>query len=74
MSLRGENWETVISTVSSVKILILYRHKKQMEKELDFNALRAQVLEEIKAGKPLFGKDGSFAPLLENILSAALEG
>lgn len=45
-----------------------------MEKELDFNALRAQVLEEIKAGKPLFGKDGSFAPLLENILSAALEG
>lgn len=45
-----------------------------MEKELDFNALRAQVLEEIKAGKPLFGKDGAFAPLLENILNAALEG
>lgn len=45
-----------------------------MEKELDFNVLRAQVLEEIKAGKPLFGKDGAFAPLLENILNAALEG
>lgn len=44
-----------------------------MEKELDFNALRAQVLEELKAGKPLFGKDGAFAPLLENILNAALE-
>ena len=45
-----------------------------MSNELDFNELRAQVLEELKAGKPLFGKDGAFAPLLENILNAALEG
>lgn len=45
-----------------------------MNNELDFNELRAQVLEELKAGKPLFGKDGAFAPLLENILNAALEG
>lgn len=41
---------------------------------MDFNALRAQVLEEIRAGKPLLGKDGAFAPLLENILNAVLEG
>ena len=27
-----------------------------------------------KAGKPLLGKDGAFAPLLESILNAALEG
>lgn len=45
-----------------------------MNTEIDFNELRAQVLSEIKAGKPLFGKDGAFAPLLENILNAALEG
>ena len=45
-----------------------------MEKDLDFNALGAQVLEEIKNGKPMFGKDGAFAPMLEKILNAALEG
>ena len=45
-----------------------------MSKEKEFNELRAQVLESIKAGKPLFGKDGAFAPLLENIINAALEG
>ena len=26
---------------------------------MDFNELGAQVLEELKAGKPLFGKDGA---------------
>jgi len=35
-----------------------------MSTEIDFNELRAQVLEEIKAGKPLFGKEGAFAPRL----------
>ena len=42
---------------------------------MDFNELGAQVLEKLKAGKPLFGKDGALAPpLLENIINAALEG
>ena len=41
---------------------------------MDFNELGAQVLEELKAGKPLFGKDGALASLLENIINAALEG
>lgn len=45
-----------------------------MMEQNDFNELRAHVLEEIKAGKPLFGKNGAFAPLLENIINAALEG
>ena len=27
-----------------------------MKKEVDFNIFKAQILEEIKAGKPLFGK------------------
>ena len=30
---------------------------EKMEKELDFNALGAKVLEEIKNGRPMFGKD-----------------
>lgn len=44
-----------------------------MNSSMDFNELGAQVLEELKAGKPLFGKDGALAPLLENIINAALE-
>lgn len=42
--------------------------------EFDYKSLQAKVLEQIKSGKPLFGKDGAFAPLLENLLNAALEG
>lgn len=45
-----------------------------MNSSMDFNEPGAQVLEELKAGKPLFGKDGALAPLLENIINAALEG
>ena len=45
-----------------------------MEKELDFYALGVKVLEDINNGKPMFGKDGAFAPMLEKILNAALEG
>lgn len=41
---------------------------------MDFNELDDQALEELQAGKPLFGKDGALAPLLENIINAALEG
>lgn len=47
---------------------------QDMREELDFNALGQEVLEQIKAGKPMFGKDGAFAPMLESILNAALEG
>jgi len=37
---------------------------------LIFNELGAQVLEELKAGNPLFGKDSVLSPLLENIIKA----
>lgn len=30
--------------------------------------------EQLRTGKPLFGKDGALAPMLECILNAALEG
>ena len=42
--------------------------------EFDYKAFQAKALEQLKSGKPLLGKDGAFAPLLENILNAALEG
>jgi len=42
--------------------------------EFDYKAFQAKVLEQIKSGKPLLGKDGAFAPLKKNILNAALEG
>ena len=42
--------------------------------DFDYKAFQAKVLEQVKSGKPLLGKDGAFAPLLENILNAALEG
>ena len=45
-----------------------------MKEEVDFNIFKAQILEEIKAGKPLFGKDGAHAPMIENIVNAVLEG
>lgn len=36
--------------------------------------VRQQALEQFKSGKPLFGKGGAFAPLLQELLEAALEG
>lgn len=37
-------------------------------------ALRKEVMEGLKSGKPLFGKNGAFAPLIEDIINAVLEG
>ena len=38
--------------------------------ELDYKL----AAEQLRTGKPLFGKDGALAPMLERILNAALEG
>lgn len=35
--------------------------------------LESKALEQFKTGKPLFGKDGAFAPLLQSFLEKALE-
>lgn len=45
-----------------------------MGKEFDFASFKAEALKQMYAGKPLTGKDGILAPLLENLLNAALEG
>ena len=42
--------------------------------EFDLKAFQAKVVEQVRSGKPLLGRDGAFAPLLETILNAALEG
>ena len=45
-----------------------------MEEELNLEQLTKDVIAQIRSGKRLFGKDGAFAPLMESILNAALEG
>lgn len=45
-----------------------------IKKEFDFDQFRADALKAMYAGKPLTGKDGVLAPLIENLLNAALEG
>lgn len=45
-----------------------------MGQDFDFEIFKARALEQMLAGKPLTGKDGVLAPLLENLLNAALEG
>lgn len=45
-----------------------------MSNTFDFEAFKANAIEQLKAGVPLFGKDGVLAPLLENLLNSALEG
>lgn len=47
-----------------------------MDKKEKFNyeELKRKTLEQLRSGKSLFGKDGAFAPLLKDILEAALAG
>ena len=45
-----------------------------MKEEFDFESIKNKALEQLKSGKFLLGKDGAFAPLLESIFNAALEG
>jgi len=41
-----------------------------MKEEFDFDSIRKKTIEQLKAGKPLLGKDDAFAPLLTSILKA----
>ncbi len=45
-----------------------------MSNTFDFEAFKANAIEQLKAGVPLSGRDGVLAPLLENLLNSALEG
>lgn len=46
----------------------------EKKEKFDYDALKRKTLEQLRSGKSLFGKDGAFAPLLKDILEAALEG
>ena len=39
----------------------------------DYDALKQKALSQLRSGKPLFGKDGAFGPLLKEFLEAAME-
>ena len=60
----------------SVKIdkIINFANTVFFMEEFNFEEIKNKALEQLKSGKPLLGKDGAFAPLLESILNAALEG
>lgn len=48
---------------------------KRIEQGFEFSEeVRKQALEQFMKGKSLFGKGGAFAPLLQELLEAALEG
>lgn len=44
------------------------------KEKFDYEELKRKTLEQLRSGKSLFGKDGAFAPLLKDILEAALAG
>lgn len=39
-----------------------------MSEEFDIGSVKNKAVGQLKAGKPLLGKEGAFAPLLESIL------
>jgi len=43
------------------------------KENFDYDGLKKKALEQLRSGKPLFGKDGAFAPLLKEFLEAAME-
>lgn len=45
----------------------------EMNEKIDYKALQQKALEQFKAGKSLVGKNGAFAPLIKQLLEAALE-
>ncbi len=40
----------------------------------DYEQAKQKVKEQLRSGKSLFGKDGAFAPLLQEMLNSILEG
>src|ERR1700722_14912743 len=41
---------------------------------LDYEVIKQKVKEQFRSGKSLYGKDGAFAPLLQDMLNSILEG
>jgi putative transposase len=41
---------------------------------IDYEMVKQKVKEQFRTGKSLYGKDGAFAPLLQDMLDSILEG
>ncbi|RYF89148.1 MAG: IS256 family transposase [Chitinophagaceae bacterium] len=48
--------------------------EKQPSEPFDYEKAKQKVKEQLRSGKSLFGKDGAFAPLLQEMLNSILEG
>jgi putative transposase len=48
--------------------------KKTTSDPLEFEQMKQKLKEQFRSGKPLLGKDGAFAPLLQEMLNSILEG
>lgn len=48
--------------------------KKEPSKPFDYESAKQKVKDQLRSGKSLFGKDGAFAPLLQEMLNSILEG
>jgi putative transposase len=61
--------------VSKLKISNNFNEKKRRETGVTISEeVRQQALEQFKSGRPLFGRGGALAPMLQELLEAALEG
>ncbi|MEJ1242557.1 IS256 family transposase [Chryseolinea sp. T2] len=48
--------------------------EEKKEEQFNLEEIKKKALEQFRAGKSLYGKDGAFAPLLKSFLEAALDG
>jgi putative transposase len=48
--------------------------KKEQSGPFDYEQAKQKVKEQLRSGKSLFGKEGAFAPLLQEMLNSILEG
>jgi putative transposase len=48
--------------------------KKEHQEPFDYELAKQKVKEQLRSGKSLFGKEGAFAPLLQEMLNSILEG
>ena len=50
--------------MSAKKNIINFANTVFFMSEFDFESIKNKAIEQLKAGKPLLGKDGAFAPVL----------
>ena len=48
--------------------------KNDQREPFDYELAKQKVKEQLRSGKSLFGKEGAFAPLLQEMLNSILEG